>query len=78
MSRGGREDKASYKVVVNHEERYSIWPADRENARGWSDAGKAGTEAECAAYIEAVGAGKRPRGARKKVEADATRGGTDE
>ena len=28
-------DDASYKVVVNHEEQYSIWPAARENALGW-------------------------------------------
>jgi MbtH protein len=27
-----REDTTIYKVVVNHEEQYSIWPADRENA----------------------------------------------
>ena len=27
-----REDSTIYKVVVNHEEQYSIWPADRENA----------------------------------------------
>ena len=26
------EDKTTYKVVVNHEEQYSIWPADRANA----------------------------------------------
>jgi MbtH protein len=49
-----REDKTIYKVVVNHEEQYSIWPADRENALGWTDAGKSGTKAECLAYIEEV------------------------
>lgn len=26
-----REDNTIYKIVVNHEEQYSIWPADREN-----------------------------------------------
>ena len=31
-----KEDKTTYKVVVNHEEQYSIWPADRENARALS------------------------------------------
>ena len=31
------EDKTIYKVVINHEEQYSIWPADRENALGWKD-----------------------------------------
>ncbi len=25
------EDTTIYKVVMNHEEQYSIWPADREN-----------------------------------------------
>ena len=37
------EDKTIYKVVVNHEEQYSIWPAHKENALGWKDAGKSGT-----------------------------------
>lgn len=26
-----KDDKTVYKVVVNHEEQYSIWPTDREN-----------------------------------------------
>lgn len=38
------EDKTIYKVVVNHEEQYSTWPAHRENALGWKDAGKSGTK----------------------------------
>ena len=29
-----REDNTIYKVVINHEEQYSIWPADRENPLG--------------------------------------------
>lgn len=35
MYRDEQEDETIYKVVVNHEEQYSIWPADRENALGW-------------------------------------------
>lgn len=34
MSRDEREDERIYKVVVNSEDQYSIWPADRENALG--------------------------------------------
>ena len=34
MNRDDTEDKTIYKVVVNHEEQYSIWPADRENPLG--------------------------------------------
>jgi MbtH protein len=54
------EDITLYKVVMNHEEQYSIWPADRENALGWKDAGKQGTKDECLAYIKQVwkGAGQ--------------------
>ena len=65
------EDKTIYKVVVNQEEQYSIWPADRENALGWRDAGKSGTKAECLAYIKEVWTDMRPLSLRKKMGADA-------
>ena len=57
-----------YKVVVNHEEQYSIWPADRENALGWTDAGKSGTKDECLAYIEEVWTDMRPLSLRREME----------
>ena len=63
------EDATIYKVVVNHEEQYSIWPADRENALGWRDAGKSGSKAECLAYIKEVWTDMRPLSLRKKMEA---------
>lgn len=67
MSTTDREDTTIYQVVVNHEEQYSIWPADRENALGWNDAGKQGTKAECLAYIEEVWTDMRPLSLRKKM-----------
>jgi MbtH protein len=63
-----REDKTIYKVVVNHEEQYSIWPADRENPLGWNDAGKSGTKQECLEYIKEVWTDMRPLSLRKKME----------
>src|ERR1700754_4108339 len=63
-----REDNTIYKVVLNHEEQYSIWPADRENALGWSDAGKVGPKAECLAYIKEGWTDMRPLSLRKKME----------
>jgi MbtH protein len=63
-----REDNTIYKVVVNHEEQYSIWPADRENALGWNDAGKTGTKAECLDYIKEVWTDMRPLSLRKKMD----------
>ncbi len=63
-----REDNTIYKVVMNHEEQYSIWPADRENALGWVDVGKTGTKAECLAHIKEVWTDMRPLSLRKKME----------
>ena len=54
-------DADKYKVVINHEEQYSIWPADRVPARGWRDAGKVGTRQDCLAHIEEVWTDRRPR-----------------
>ncbi|HLO01361.1 MAG TPA: MbtH family protein [Pyrinomonadaceae bacterium] len=47
MSSDEDEDQRVYKVVVNHEEQYSIWPADRGNPLGWNDVVKSGSKAEC-------------------------------
>ena len=63
-----KEDLTIYKVVVNHEEQYSVWPADRENPPGWRDAGKSGTKAECLAYIGEVWTDMRPLSLRKKMQ----------
>lgn len=63
-----QDDRTIYKVVVNHEEQYSIWPAERENAPGWRDAGQTGTKAECLAYIERVWTDMRPLSLRRKMD----------
>ena len=62
------EDKTVYKVVINHEEQYSIWSADRENALGWNDVGKEGLKQECLDYIKEVWTDMRPLSLRKKME----------
>jgi MbtH protein len=62
------EDKTIYKVVVNHEEQYSIWPTHRDNALGWKDAGKSGTKEECLSYIKEVWTDMRPLSLRKKMQ----------
>ena len=62
------EDKTIYKVVVNHEEQYSIWPEYKENPLGWNDAGKVGPKAECLAYIKEVWTDMRPLSLRQRME----------
>jgi MbtH protein len=63
-----KEDTAIYKVVVNHEEQYSIWPADKDNPLGWRDAGKSGTKAECLAHIKEMWTDMRPLTLRRRME----------
>ena len=62
------EDTRAYKVVVNHEEQYSIWFADRELPAGWREAGKTGSKTECLEYINEVWTDMRPLSLRKKLD----------
>lgn len=68
-----REDTTIYRAVMNDEEQYSIWPADRELPLGWNDTGKVGTKAEVLAWIEEVWTDMRPRSLREKMEEAARR-----
>ncbi len=68
MSNDDTEDTTVYKVLVNVEEQYSIWPADRDNPLGWRDAGKTGPKSECLEYIKQVWTDMRPLSLRKKME----------
>jgi MbtH protein len=63
-----KANESIYKVVVNHEEQYSIWPAHRENALGWRDAGRSGTKDACLSYIKEVWTDMRPLSLRKKMQ----------
>ena len=68
MYREEQEDTTIYKVVINHEEQYSIWPVYRESPLGWSEVGKEGLKDECLAYIEEVWIDMRPLSLRKRME----------
>ncbi|MEZ0109042.1 MbtH protein [Catenulispora sp. EB89] len=65
------EDGRTYKVVINHEEQYSIWPAERECPVGWRECGPTGPKADCLAHIEEVWTDMRPLSLRKFMEAAA-------
>jgi MbtH protein len=68
MSRADVADTTIYKVVINDEEQYSIWPADRENPVGWRDAGKQGPKAECLAHVDEVWTDMRPLSLRRAMD----------
>ncbi|MGK3965432.1 MbtH family protein [Sorangium sp. So ce118] len=59
MSQGERQDAATYRVVVDHEKQYTVFPVERAIPRGSREAGKQGSIVDCLAYIEQ--AWERPR-----------------
>lgn len=61
------DDDAILDVVVNHEEQYSIWPAERALPAGWRKPVKQGTKAECLAWIEEVWTDMRPLSLRQRM-----------
>ncbi|HYD78839.1 MAG TPA: MbtH family NRPS accessory protein [Paucimonas sp.] len=57
-----------FKVVVNDEEQYSIWPGHKEIPAGWSPTGYTGKKAECLAHIKEVWTDMRPLSLRQQME----------
>ncbi|MBI1390265.1 MAG: MbtH family NRPS accessory protein [bacterium] len=67
-----QEDNRRYKVVVNHEEQYSIWFEDRELPPGWREEGTSGSKQECLDHINQVWTDMRPLSLRKKMDEQAS------
>ncbi|WP_053709498.1 MbtH family protein [Streptomyces sp. NRRL B-3648] len=61
-------DERTYRVVLNDEEQYSVWLADRELPLGWRAEGTEGTRAECLAHIGTVWTDMRPLSLRRQME----------
>jgi len=64
-------DTEQFKVVLNHEEQYSIWPAERDNPNGWNDAGVTGSKEECLAAIAERWTDMRPLSLRQASDGSA-------
>jgi MbtH protein len=60
-------DDRTYRVVLNDEEQYSVWWADRELPAGWHAEGTEGTRAECLAHIDEVWTDMRPLSLRRRM-----------
>nr|WP_042177930.1 MbtH family protein [Kibdelosporangium sp. MJ126-NF4]CEL12855.1 MbtH-like protein [Kibdelosporangium sp. MJ126-NF4]CTQ98541.1 MbtH-like protein [Kibdelosporangium sp. MJ126-NF4] len=56
-----------FQVVVNDEEQYSIWAADRELPSGWRAEGTRGTREECLAHVDAVWTDITPLSVRRSL-----------
>lgn len=57
-----------FKVVVNHEEQYSIWPEERELPLGWRAEGTAGNKQACLDHIEKIWTDMRPLSLRELMD----------
>lgn len=68
MSIDDTEDQTIYRVVMNHEEQYSIWPAYKDVPLGWHDVGKSGDKKVCLDYIEEVWTDMRPLSLRRQMD----------
>lgn len=62
------EDNTIYKVVVNPDMQYSIWPEHKQLPLGWEAPGKSGKRDECLEYIREVWTDMRPLSLRKRME----------
>ncbi|MFE7777027.1 MbtH family protein [Streptomyces sp. NPDC057445] len=58
------QPERQWTVVLNDEEQYSLWDADRPVPAGWREAGVRGGKEECLAHIEQVWTDMRPRSLR--------------
>jgi thioesterase domain-containing protein/uncharacterized protein YbdZ (MbtH family)/acyl carrier protein len=60
MRNGASREELVYKVVVNDQDQYSLWPASRAIPPGWKDLRKEGTQEECLAFIQETWRDMRP------------------
>ena len=61
-------DTTEYRVVVNHEEQYSIWPVGRDSPLGWTDTGHRGSREDCLRHIDEVWTDLRPLSLRMRQD----------
>lgn len=60
-----------FRVVVNDEQQYSIWPARKELPAGWRAVGYEGTRALALAYIADAWTDMRPLSVRRGLSGNA-------
>lgn len=64
-------EEAVFKVLINHEEQYSLWPADLPVPGGWKETGQQGPKAECDDYVNRVWTDMRPKSLRELMDGKA-------
>jgi MbtH protein len=60
-------ETTQFRVVINHEEQYSIWPDYKAIPEGWKSVGIDGDKQTCLNYIETTWTDMRPLSLRKAM-----------
>jgi MbtH protein len=64
MASSDDDDDRDYLVVVNDEEQYSIWLADRVVPNGWRTVGAQKKKADCLKHVSELWTDMRPKSLR--------------
>lgn len=67
MQVAGEQANALFEVVCNHEEQYSIWPADKSVPAGWKIVGERDTRERCLERIKDLWTDMRPLSLRNEM-----------
>jgi MbtH protein len=65
------ETQRTWKVVVNSEEQYALFPNALPVPAGWSEVGFAGSQDACTAYVDQHWTDMRPRSLREALDREA-------
>jgi MbtH protein len=60
-------ENTQFRVVINHEEQYSIWPDYKAIPEGWKSVGIDGDKQTCLNYVETTWTDMRPLSLRKAM-----------
>ncbi|MER5638837.1 MbtH family NRPS accessory protein [Kitasatospora sp. NPDC002227] len=66
--------RRDFRVVVNEEEQYSVWPERLAVPDGWRATGFTGPREDCLAHVEEVWQDMRPLSLRRATAAQALEG----
>lgn len=62
------QDTRTYITLVNHEEQYSLWLAEKAVPPGWTVVGEPGSKADCLAFVNEKWVDMTPLSLRRPTE----------
>ncbi|MER7728134.1 MbtH family NRPS accessory protein [Streptomyces sp. NPDC096323] len=62
------DNTLAWKVLINDEEQYALFPEPLSTPGGWREAGFTGSEEACAEYVDTHWTDMRPRSLREAMD----------